>query len=601
MKKHRLFYVLLIAIGAMILLNARLFWVQVAASRNWTGHGVDLVQNSVIQRAQGIVLDSGRGDFYDRNGIALTGREHTVLAVFPVTEATPRQASGSDESIARILQVSAEEWRAFAAALKTPQVWQSGGKPIRLTEEQARQIEELHLPQLAVTKLKQRYDDAPLAAHLIGYIGQNPERVVQQFTDQFHRGELQLTSKIGGAGLEKTFEPWLQGIGPVSLSLFTDGLKRPLSGLNARLVSPQNKYYPIKVMTTIDARIQSKVELAMRKLDVQEGAVVVLEAANGDVVAMASSPGFDPSHVDLEQGAWSNRALKAVAPGSIFKTVTAAAALEERVTHPGEMFQCDGALGKYGLTCWNKHGHGRISLEEGYAESCNIVFAQLAERLDGAKLEQYAHKLGLGSQIGWTGRFMQHERFQAWDAEEAGQVFAASTQRQDGGVKAQTSIGQRDVLVTPLQAANMVVALLKGGKVTSPRIVQEVRFRNGRLMERLDAKPAEGTEGGISQKTAGRLLQWMADVVQRGTGKGLRSAQWHVAGKSGTAQVITKQGEERVNQWFVGYGPTEKPRYAAAVLVQNVGEDEKNTSIPLFREVMDVLAEHAGEEINDTR
>ncbi|MFE5323299.1 peptidoglycan D,D-transpeptidase FtsI family protein [Paenibacillus sp. NPDC056579] len=591
LKKHRLFYILMIIILALAGLNARLFWIQVAASGDWTEHGVDLVQNSVIQRAQGIVLDSGRGDFYDRDGIPLTGKEQTVLVVFPVHASSPEQTRMDDTNIARTLQVPVEQWRAFSTGLKEPQIWTTGDKPVNINEAQAKQIEALRLPQLAVTKLKQHYGDTVLASQVIGYIGQNPERITRQFTDQFHRGELQLTSKIGGAGLEKTLEPWLQGIGPESLSLFTDGRKRPLPGLDARWMSPHNGYYPLKVITTLDASIQSKVEQAMRKLQVKEGAVVVTDASNGDVIAMASRPDFHPEHVDLLHGTWSNRALKAAAPGSIFKTVTAAAALEEHVTEPGEMFRCDGELGKYGLTCWNKQGHGLISLEEAYAESCNIVFARLAERLDGAKLQEYAHKLGLGTQIGWTGPFLQEEQWTTWDAEEKGQVFAASTPQQDGGVKAQTSIGQRDVLVTPLQAANMVVTLLHGGKVASPRIVSEMRFRNDRLMEKLEAKSLDGLPSGISKATSGLLLEWMTDVVQYGTGAALQSADWKVAGKSGTAQVGAKSGEERVNQWFIGYGPVAEPRYAVAVLVQNVPDGTKNTSIPLFREVMDVLAQ----------
>ncbi|WP_246315112.1 peptidoglycan D,D-transpeptidase FtsI family protein [Paenibacillus foliorum] len=571
-------------------MNIRLFWIQVAASRNWTEHGIDLVENSVIQREKGIVLDSGRGDFYDRNGRSITGLETQVLTVFPIRNEKLEEGKENNAKIARILQVSESVWTQFVESLKTPQVWAIDGKNITLSEQQSAQITALRLPQLMVTSLKQRYNNEQTASHVIGFVGQDPERITRQYTNQFHQGELQLTSQIGGAGLERSFEPWLQGIGATSVSLFTDAAKRPLPGLDARIVRPHNDYYPVKVMTTLDAAIQQKIEQAMAKLQIKEGAVVVLDAANADVIAMASRPEFNPQHIDLQNGTWANHALKAAAPGSIFKTVTAAAALEENVARADETFECNGALGKYGLTCWNKEGHGRISFREGYAKSCNIVFAKIADRLKGAAIEDYANKLGLNVSVGWQGNFMQDSNFREFDAEEKGQIFAESTPMEDGGVKAQSAIGQRDVMVTPLQAANMVVTLLQQGKVLSPRVVKEVRFQNGRLMEAFDQKSVEGLSKGISSGTAKRLLSWMNDVVDHGTGSTLRSAKWSVAGKSGTAQVADKEGIARVNQWFIGYGPVEQPKYAVAVMVQNMPETAANKSLPLFKEVMDILA-----------
>jgi cell division protein FtsI/penicillin-binding protein 2 len=492
--------------------------------------------------------------------------------------------------ISQILQVALSEWWNFAEPLKTPKLWSVSGKPVALNKLQMEQLTALELPQLLISSYRQRYTETQIARHVIGFIGQNPERITRQYADQFHNGEMQLTSRIGGSGLEKAFDPWLQGIGTKSVSQFTDATKQLLPGLGTREVSPQNNYYPLKVVTTLDDGIQRQTEDAMDKLHVQEGVVVVLDAQNADVVAMASRPNFDPEHIDLSNGNWNNDALMSAAPGSIFKTVTAAAALEKGVVQPDDMFDCRGELGKYGLSCWKKEGHGRISFREGYAESCNIVFAQVAERLDGTDMEAYANKLGLGVSVGWQGDFMEHPDFHEWDEEDSGQIFAGSTQKQDGGVKAQSAIGQRDVRVTPLQAANMVVTLLRNGDVHSPRVVKEVRFQNDRLMEALPEKKVAGLPGTISAATARRLLTWMGDVVDHGTGETLKSAVWKLAGKSGTAQVMDKTKRTMVNQWFIGYGPVEKPKYAVSVLVPNVPENAANEAIPLFREVMNRLA-----------
>ncbi|NTZ17246.1 penicillin-binding protein [Paenibacillus sp. JMULE4] len=593
LKKHRMFLALLLIVGLLAVWNIRLFWIQVVATRSFTGRGIDLLANSVIQRENGIVLDSGRGDFVDRNGDPLTGKELKVLTVFPVRE--EGSAGGRrEESLNRIAEwmgIPGKEWHIFVSGLKSPEIWSESGRPVALTDSQAERIEALGLPDVRVMRYKQRYAQQQPASHVIGFIGQNPERIMEQFSGQIQKGELQLTSKIGNAGLEKTFDYWLQGIGATSVSLFTDGMKRPLPGLDVRIISPDNPYYPLKMVTTLNKGIQSHIEFQMERLGIAEGAVVVLDIRNADTVAMASRPSFHPGHVDPTEGHWSNRALKATVPGSIFKTVTAAAALEEKAVHPDETFECNGELGKYGFTCWKKGGHGHLTLEEGFAQSCNIVFAEAAKRIGAEKLEQYAQKLGLGTLVGWSGAVPGQADFRQWDGEEKGQVYHLSTDKRDEGALVQTAIGQRDVQVTPLQVANLVVSLYAQGKVLSPRIVQEIRFQNDRLHTSFPPRglAPEGAAP-ISPDTAQRLLAWMKEVVDHGTGTALQAAKWPLAGKSGTAQLTLKNGKPGENHWFIGYGPADQPRYAVAVLVQNVPQGYGNKSVPLFKEVMDILA-----------
>lgn len=593
LKKHRMFFALLMIVGLLIIWNIRLFWIQVVATRSFAGRGIDLLENSVLQREKGIVLDSGRGDFVDRSGIQLTGKELQVLTVFPVHEdiGTDSLREESLNRVANWLGIPAKEWLAYVKGLRSPEIWTESGRPVALTDSQAERIEALGLPDVRVMRYKQRYEKPQTAGHVIGFIGQNPDRIMRQFTDQVHKGEIQLTSKIGNAGLEKTFEYWLQGIGPTTVSLFTDGMKRPLPGLDVRTVLPDNPYYPLRIVTTLDQGLQSRIERQMEQLKIGEGAVVVLDIRNADTVAMASSPSFHPEHVNPKDGNWGNRALKATTPGSIFKTVTAAAALEEQVVQWNETFECNGELGKYGYTCWKKGGHGQLTLEEGFAHSCNIVFAEIAKRIGGEKLDHYAHKLGFASFVGWSGSVPGQEGFRQWDGEEKGQIYHAATNKGDEGALVQTAIGQRDVQVTPLQAANLIVSLYAEGKVLSPRIVQEIQFQNGRLHTLFPPKGVEALpSGSVKPATAKRLLAWMEEVVGYGTGTALQSAKWPIAGKSGTAQVTLKSGKPGENHWFVGYGPTDQPRYAVSVLVQNLPEGHSNQAIPLFKEVMDVLA-----------
>jgi cell division protein FtsI/penicillin-binding protein 2 len=601
-RKRRLFISLLLVTILFSILAARLFYIQLAAARSFTSRKVDLIANSVLQRGEGIILDSGRGNFYDRGMHPLTGNMLQVLVVFPV-DGDFQPDSLQNSRLARILNTAPETWAAFIKHLDSPKIWTGDSDeaadrntgasrretPVNLTDEQVRQITALAQPNLKIAQYRLRYSGDQIARHVIGFISQNPERITNQFIDQVHKGELQLTSKIGGSGLEKTLETWLKGIGPTSISLFTDAKKRPLDGLDARIVSPDNEFYPLKAVTTLSAGIQKQIEDALDRQHIHEGAVVVLDASNADVVAMASRPQFDPNHIDLAGGNWANKALKATIPGSIFKTVVAAAALEEKAASPDDTFDCQGALGKYGFTCWKEEGHGHISLREAFAQSCNIAFGKLMQRLSGEQLEKYAKKLGLATQVGWKGPFLDQSGVSQWDAEEKGQIFAAGTQITDEGVLMQTAIGQRDVRVTPLQAANLVVTLLNQGEVKSPRVVQSMLFQNDRLLGKFQEHTLIPGRNGISAKTAKQLLAWMTDVVDYGTGKALQQARWHVAGKSGTAQVKTGP-DSTDNQWFIGYGPVEQPRYAVAVVVQNVPASGRNKSLPLFQEVMDILS-----------
>jgi cell division protein FtsI/penicillin-binding protein 2 len=585
--KRRMFMVLLLFMALLTGITGKLLWIQLVRTGGSSTHTVDLVKNSVSQRQSSLVLHSGRGDFYDWKLRPITGETSKALVIFPVQEKN-QSNDQQNEDISRILGVSTAAWKAFSDHVKEPRLWSTepNGQPNHLNAKQEMLIDLLQLPNVRVVDYESRYPQSMAAKQLIGFIGENPERIKTVFGKQLAHGDVSLTSKIGGSGLEKTFEPLIEGIGQTSISYFTDNEKRPLNGLGTRLIEPANPYYPLKVITTIDLDLQKKVEALMDSMNIREGAAVVLNAADADIRVMASKPDYNPEDVDLAQSNWSNHALQAIAPGSIFKTAVAVAALEEGVVKPGETFDCHGALGKYGFTCWKKEGHGRLTLEEGFAESCNIVFAKVMQRLSSAQLEKYAGELGLIHKAGWQGTIGQ-QNVQQLDGEDEGQLFAAGTPREDEGVLMQTAIGQRDVLLSPLQAANMIVTLLHGGERFAPRAASEIRYQTDRIMSSLTVQKSHTD---ISRATSQKLLEWMETVVTEGTGKALQGAKWQLAGKSGTAQVQTGK-QEKVNQWFIGYGPVHSPKYAVSVSVANVGPLEPNQAVPLFKGIMQILAE----------
>ncbi|MFC4102743.1 peptidoglycan D,D-transpeptidase FtsI family protein [Paenibacillus xanthanilyticus] len=597
-RNGRIFFVLLGMSGLLAVLLVRLAWLQIAPSRLAAGLREDWRNEAVLQRERSLVLDSGRGDFYDRNGLALTGESYQAVAVFPMKEeARQTNAAARSHALIRLagaLGVTEAELSRWMNGLREPAFWVAPGghAPAPLTAEQAALLASLRLNGVRVLPYHNRYPRDYVAAQALGYVSQHPEYVRAHYGAALEAGSIRETTLLGGAGLERALDPLLRGAGPTGVSFYTDAKSQPLPGLDMRLRGSRNPYYPLRVVTTLDRDIERRLEAYLDRSGLKEGAVVVLDAENGDVVAMASRPKLDPQRLGHAGSDAANHAIRAAVPGSVFKIVTEAAALEARAVHAGETFDCDGSYGKYGLHCWKKSGHGTLDLKGAFANSCNIAFASIAERLEPEQLAATADKLGIGRRVGWVSREDLQPLGRALrllPEEESGAVFAQGKSERDGGVMAQTGIGQRDARLSPLQAANMIVTLLHHGRVLQPRIVREIRYANGQLVTELPVQAAPSAYGQISPKTARTLLEGMQAVVEVGTAKSIQAGTWRIAGKSGTAET-EKAGKPRNNQWFVGYGPVDSPRYAVAVLAENRLPNTGNQATALFRGVMDMLA-----------
>ncbi|MGO4528820.1 peptidoglycan D,D-transpeptidase FtsI family protein [Paenibacillus sp. 2TAF8] len=588
-------------------LMLRLGWIQmVQVNRIMPGFQRTMREMSVLQRERGVMLDSGRGQFTDVHGRPLTGKLQWGVVLFPRNQNDNKHqmAGGSEQKrlekskddlrinqLASILGTDVDHLNKEWDKGSTPHLWTGGGlEPVLLTDAQLVRIRELNIKGASTYPVMTRYDSKARGSQWLGYLNEQPEEHERR---EGHQDEVRqpFAMKSGAAGLERTLEPLLRGVGPTLVTRMVSGKGQVISEIEPRVIAPANAHYPLVVETTIDARLQQGIEELITSSGLQEGAVVVLDTANADVRAMVSYPFYQPQHVNPQQSSWGNRAIQGAVPGSIFKIVTAAAALENQVVSRDEKFHCEGAYGKYGLSCWKEHGHGELNLEKGFAESCNIVFAETARRLHMEQLEQTADRLGLARSVGWQEQHIAGMPvLKHFDHEEPGRIRTNAVKSADEGAKIQTAIGQRDVLVTPLQAANLIVTLLHDGKVNAPRLVQRIRYADGGTMLDMPLHASPSAEGQISPTTAHLLLRWMNTVVREGTGKSLQHARWHVAGKSGTAQV-QQQGKAKNNQWFIGYGPVEKPRYAVAVLVQNVSSDGSHQATSLFRKVLDYLEE----------
>ncbi|AJS57565.1 peptidoglycan D,D-transpeptidase FtsI family protein [Paenibacillus sp. IHBB 10380] len=590
-QKKRIWVSLIILTIIIVVLIIRLGFIQLfMRTSRLHGSTYTLQEMSVLQRERGIILDSGRGRFYDRNGISLTGETIPTAVLFPVKGAVNLNLDAEKlEGISEALGTNKLSFQKVWGNIREPFIWKNkkNEEVMALSISQSRIINNLNISGIEVLPYQMRYKDVLSGMQWLGYLSQ-AEAELNKKNIGYHL-------QTGAAGLEKTLEPLLHGIGPTIAYYSVDGHNKPIPDTGIRVKAPDNPYYPLKFMTTMDNDLQNNIEKLTRESGMEKGAVVVLDVNSADVVAMVSSPFYNPHDIHPERGEWNNRALQATAPGSIFKTVIAAAALEAGITSASEQFHCSGHYGKYGLSCWREGGHGHLSLEQGYAQSCNVVFASLAERLSAEQIESTAHRLGLGIKVGWQAEnFLGMSSFRPLDHEDAGVIFDASNQNRDGGIRVQTGIGQRDVQVTPLQAANLVVTLLHEGQVQSPRILGKISYNNGQTMKNLVPHRLSSSQGtGIKPKTARLLLSWMRQVVTEGTGQSLATSTWSLAGKSGTAEVVWK-GQPRNNQWFIGYGPTNKPKYAVAVLFQNARANTKNQATALFGQVMGLLSSSLG-------
>ncbi|WP_198850137.1 penicillin-binding transpeptidase domain-containing protein [Alicyclobacillus sp. SO9] len=312
----------------------------------------------------------------------------------------------------------------------------------------------------------------------------------------------------------------------------------------------------IDVRTTVDPAWQQAAESTLHKHGIKSGAVVVLNVKTRDVLAMASRNTLAPE---------SNEAVKVHTPGSIFKLITAAASLDSYRNSPQDSFYCDGRLSEPGITlnCWRKHGHE--TLLQAFAGSCNVVFAQLGISAGEKALALTARNFGL------LGNGLQHVNGKSVLIEaESAHVFIGGKHRPaEKGAIAHTAIGQQDVKISPLQAANLSATIAAGGVYRDARLVTDAE-KNHKVKRYFGG---QRNQRAVSQNTAawiGRAM-YMTAHWKNGTAFDLADNAANPAVKTGTAQVSGGM----VNAWLTGYAPYRRPEIAFCIFV---GSEEDSTA-----------------------
>ncbi|HEU5047072.1 MAG TPA: penicillin-binding protein 2 [Rickettsiales bacterium] len=410
------------------------------------------------------------------------------------------------------------------------------------------------------------------ASHLIGYVG----AIAKDETSEEDENALEYLPdfKVGKNGVEKMLESDLRGSAGVKQTEVN------VHGVAVRELSRKEGKPGKNTKLTVDSRLQ---EYAAARMAGQSAAAVVMDVHNGNVLALASVPGYDPNSFShgITNSYWGelranprnpllNKAISGqYPPGSTFKASMGLAALEAKVVDQESVVYCNGSfmLGNHRFTCWKPAGHGPMNLHGALKNSCDVYFYTMAQRLGIDKIAAMARRLGLGKTtgIGLSGEKPGIVPDNNWKEARYGQAW-------QGGDTINVGIGQGYVIATPLQLATMTARIANGGFAVSPRlIVPETEP---------EIKPL-----GIAEDYIAAVCDGMNAVVneQGGTAYAhrIKDERFLMAGKTGTSQVrkLIRHGmdqnklpwEDRHHAWFIGFAPVHAPKYAAAVIVEHGG------------------------------
>jgi penicillin-binding protein 4B len=572
-KRVRLLSIFLLM--GILILSVRLMQLQLFQTESFSKHKINLIEESVAQRTQQLVIDEGRGQFLDRNGEPLTFIEKNVLVLFPFL----KRMEWPVEEVARIIHVTPEIIETKLEHAKGPIVF-GGKEAYQLSEEQMNQINALKIQGVFAVTRKFKSANVP-ASQLIGITGENAEEFHERYPDKV-KGVHQ---KIGVTGMQEIFDEWLVSEEQSKLIYHVDAIGGPLFGADVKYLAPANPFYPLNVKTTIDTDMQQALEAVADQYKIEKGGLLLLDIENSQILANVSRPAINNS--DPFSGGAANYMLKALAPGSVFKTVVAAAAMDEGLVDESRMFNCDESI--RGTPA--EKPHGMINIKTSIAVSCNKTFADLAKELvekDPHSLEEYSKKLGLLGDIAWKGNVFHYEDFSQLQV-SGGRIFVSDDERKDLNYISQTGIGQKEVRVTPLGMVNMMATIARGGEKYMVNAATSIDYQNGTSMFSFPKKKMEGER--ISPFTAMKLQQYLRGVVNspEGTAPYLDTALYPIAGKTGTAQTGRKlEDKELYNKWFAGYFPFKDPKYALVAVNLDVHLNEGGI-YPIFKDSVDAV------------
>lgn len=585
---QRIVGVVLVVLAAFTVLFARLFYLQVVEGKEYR-------RLSEINSIRLHDIDAPRGLVFDRQGQMLVDNRPSFDLHIILKDAKPLEDTLN--RLDRITGLSLDDLKERIRANRK----RGGYTPILLKEDIGRdllaaiEVQKYDLPGVMVNISPRRhYLQVDRAAHLLGYMGEISSNELRKLNGS----GLKSGDFIGKYGLEKTFETSLRGRrGGRQVEVNATGqVVRVIKSVEA--IAGQN------IVLTIDHETQVAAEEALVGW---AGSVVAIDPNNGEIIAMASSPTFDPNMfvVGMSRDQWKglianpyrpleNKAIQAeYPPASTYKIVTAMAGLEEKVIDQETTYYCPGHY-RYGnrvYRCWKRGGHGEVDLTRAIAESCDVYFYQVGEAVGVDRLAHYASACGLGA---LTGIDLGQEAeglipTANWKLKRFGEPW-------QGGETLSIAIGQGFNLVTPLQMAVMTAAVGNGGIRYKPQLIKKMVSVENTVTFEAQAEVVGRIP--VAAETLERIKHGLWSVVnqQKGTAFASRIKGLEFSGKTGTAQVVSRPPDDVVDQeqidemlkdhaWFVAYAPEQNPRIAVAVIIEH-GEHGSSAAAPIAREVI---------------
>ncbi|MCA6080216.1 MAG: penicillin-binding protein 2 [Endomicrobium sp.] len=564
LKKHKI--ILMFFILLFICLSLRLFYLQIIKGGSYEKVSQQQRMHSTYERAP-------RGVIYSADNIVLADNEFTYAALFyPFgQQQTPTNESIKElnKILGRDVKISADKCYRYGRFVKLAD---------NITMEEMFKIQEKKsiLKNISIVRETRRIYCYPEAvSHIIGYTGEISVDEIEKWSEQ----ERKIGDYVGRGGIEQSYDVYLQGK--------DGGWQVEVNAKGYRIKA--FKYVPPQagsnVYSTVDLKLQKAAYDALKSSSTGRGAVVVLDTRTGAVKALVSCPGFDANKAGAKDfGRYLkdknlplfNRSLQAVyPPGSVFKIITFAAAVELLNIDSEKTVRCTGSfeLGNRHYSCWYKPGHGAVNLISALARSCNVYFYQLGLKLGIGNLEKYARKFYFGQK---TDIDLPNEK----------KGFVPSPEWKKSKLKMPWlygdtvifAIGQGALLVTPIQMAYVISAVANRGVCRKPYIVDRIVDFNGNEVYKHALE--FGGRIDLSDKTWNLLYKALLETVESGAGIRSKISGVKIAGKTGTVQ--NPHGSDHA--WFVSYAPADAPEIAIAVVVENGGGGGLN-AVPISRKI----------------
>ena len=576
---RRIFLILLSGLTAIfILIAGRLFQIQVLRGEKYR----ELSRKNYLRVRK---LYPPRGDIYDRRGEKLAYDE-------------PRYVLSLDyhrleKDKLKILKDNL--WMLFGIDLeKLIRENTAGIEPLRIKENLSQEELSLfysnsyRLPGVFVEVVPKRvYPHGKRLCHVIGYVGYPSKEEISRFGDR-----IAPKSFVGKLGIEKSMDHVLLG---------QLGKEEVMVNAVGKILKTLRRQEPVKgnaLVLTIDLRMQSIVEDVFYESGQPAGAVILMNAKTGEILAMASIPGYDPNRVyedwnELRKNKLKpmfNRALSGrYPPASVFKVPLSYAILETKTASAWDKVLCTGSffLGNRRFFCWNIYGHGQVNMIKALQDSCDVYYYTYGYEIGPSTIIRYARKFGYGERIpleipAKKGFLPTPE----WKRRRFGQPWY-------DGDTVNLSIGQGYMLSTLLEQTLMMMGIANNGVIYRPTLLREIRDPSGKVLWKNRRKVWKVVKG--SQEYFAIIRRGLRNVVRKGTGTAALSTIVDIAGKTGTAQVaFIKRGRKkkklpwklRDHAWFVGFAPYRDPLFIIGVIVEH-GESGGRAAAPIARKIME--------------